>query len=107
MKNGICENIEEVRSFYNMLESPALFTSKNRNAFLCVDCDVDTGKIMEYYMLTDFIWNLAMQGQTGMICIGCFEKRLGRRLKRSDFDLMAPMNYWKQRSDRLKSRFGE
>ncbi len=39
-------------------------------------------------------------------CIGCIESRLGRTLKRNDFDWSIPLNYWPnfRRSERLLER---
>ena len=40
----------------------------------------------EHYMVTKRVWAKAgMQEDGGSLCIGCLEKRLGRRLKRNDF----------------------
>lgn len=50
-----------------------------------MDCRVDTGKISEYYMLTDETWYKIHNSQKGMLCIGCVEARLGRKLNKSDF----------------------
>jgi hypothetical protein len=40
----------------------------------------------EYYMVHDALWKLAgMEPDGGMLCIGCLETRLGRKLVRGDF----------------------
>lgn len=56
----------------------------NRNAkFLCLDCSQDTK--YEHYFIHTSLW-LSIVGSTkGMMCIGCFEKRLGRKLLAGDF----------------------
>jgi hypothetical protein len=46
----------------------------------------------EYYMLKHPVWAQANPALDGMLCIGCAEKRLGRRLRASDFT-EAPVNY--------------
>jgi hypothetical protein len=76
----------------------------------CVDCGVNTapgvpnrkemeialaiyGKAQcwytdesEVYMVTDEVWRMAgLGGMDGCVCIGCLEKRIGRRLKPDDF----------------------
>lgn len=56
-----------------------------RKKFKCLDCQVDTGKIGEYYFLHPEIWNAAHNSKKGMLCVGCIEKRLGRKLNASDF----------------------
>lgn len=57
-----------------------------RNKFMCIDCRVDTGKIGEHYMLQDHIWLSITDSRRGMLCIGCLENRLGRRLALHDFN---------------------
>lgn len=57
-----------------------------REKWKCLDCQVDTGKIGEHYMLKDDIWKLVNNSKSGMLCIGCLEKRLGRKLNHSDFN---------------------
>src|SRR5262249_6244737 len=52
-----------------------------------VDCD------SEIYYVRDAIWKKAgMEPHSGCLCIGCLEKRLGRRLKPKDFDRNHPFN---------------
>lgn len=77
--------------------------------FNCLDCGVDTNAINEYYMVTYTVWHAAMGGDMrGMLCIGCLEKRLGRRLQRSDFsEHMDRMSLFVGLSDRLKDRLGK
>jgi len=58
---------------------------KSRRRFICIDCGVDTGKIGEYYFIHTLLWISVMDSIKGMLCIGCLEKRLGRRLWRNDF----------------------
>ena len=52
--------------------------------FLCCDCGFDTLVGHEYYMLTDALWAQIGMDE-GMLCIGCVESRLGRRLVPNDF----------------------
>lgn len=80
--------------------------------FNCVDCSVNTHFIDEYYMVDFDLWNSVMGSQnTGMLCIGCLEDRIGRKLTTEDF-IDAPINYgcfgWSERMrDRLGPRFTE
>jgi len=75
----------------------------------CLDCGVDTFDIGEMYMVTDELWEHIV-GQIvlvfdddgvctertgpglGMLCVGCFETRLGRELTPDDFS-DAPINF--------------
>lgn len=73
--------------------------------FMCLDCQSDTLEIDEYYMVHDSIWDHLVPDDTGMLCIGCLETRLGRILTHADF-LDAPINDLRlhSRSPRLKAR---
>ena len=52
----------------------------------CVDCNVDTFHIGESYMVHDSVWKKAgMKKSGGKLCVGCIEKRLGRKLNCRDF----------------------
>jgi len=45
----------------------------------------------EVYMVRDAIWKEAgMEGWGGCLCVGCLEKRLGRRLRPKDFNRNHP-----------------
>jgi len=57
--------------------------------FNCLNCDFDT-LAHEYYMLLDNVWHEACAGvgvapRDGMLCIGCVESAIGRKLNRRDF----------------------
>jgi hypothetical protein len=48
---------------------------------ICDDCGVDIRKAGEYLMLSPEIWDEALGlGWGDNLCIGCVEKRLGRRI---------------------------
>lgn len=84
----------------------------------CVDCGADTlpaewGGQGEYYMVHDELWAKAgMAPNGGMLCIGCLERRIRRRLRPGDF-IDAPINdpkvrpgrkAWTHRTRRLRDR---
>jgi len=105
------------------------------NDWDCVDCGANTRELGEYYMVLRSIWLQAgMRGPSdqdiadlragkydgatyekvrdllaapGMLCIGCLENRIGRKLTRYDF-MDAPINdlgyFPADRSDRLIDR---
>ena len=52
---------------------------------ICIDCGIDTDQIEEQYMVHDDLWRAGNPAERGMLCVGCFEKRLGRPLRREDF----------------------
>lgn len=58
----------------------------SRKKFLCLDCKVDTGKAGEHYMLVDDTWHLTGLQKYGMLCIECVEKRIDRKLCKTDFN---------------------
>jgi hypothetical protein len=68
-------------------QGSAAISKKELERHRCLDCGVNVIKAGEYYMLIPQIW----EGQLGLgwhdnLCLGCVEKRLGRRLRgwRSD-----------------------
>src|SRR5215831_3868750 len=59
----------------------------------------------EIYMVRDAIWKKAgMEPFSGCLCIGCLEKRLGRRLKPKDFLRDHPFNQLPTGTPRLLNR---
>lgn len=49
--------------------------------------------INQGYTLIDSIWAQINPDIEGLVCIKCAEERLGRKLKLSDFNLEAPINF--------------
>lgn len=78
-----------------------------RHPQLCYDCGVDTVRIKEYYMIQFELWETAIPAdiQHRELCLGCLETRLGRQLVSTDF-IEAPVNYTKDKSERLLNRLG-
>ena len=74
-------------AFYNDRDARE---DRRRNNFFCRDCRYDT-YIDEYFMLQDEVWRAAHPKRRGMLCIGCVEARLGRRLCPEDFKVL-PIN---------------
>jgi hypothetical protein len=76
-------------------------------SFACLDSGTDTNRINEYYVVNNELWLSVNPADAGMLCIGCLEKRLGRRLTPDDFE-DAPVNTWPtlHRSRRLLDRLG-
>ena len=63
----------------------------------CYDCGHDCAYMGERFMLHDDVWwSLLDRGEAytagAMLCVGCVEQRLGRRLTSSDF-LPCPLNH--------------
>lgn len=56
-----------------------------RKKWKCLDCKQDTGKIGEHYFVHTTLWLSIVGSISGMLCISCFETRLGRQLVKSDF----------------------
>lgn len=79
---------------------------KEYSGFFCLDCNVNTLAIDEYYMVQFSLWREANPSEEGMLCIGCLENRIGRQLTVDDF-IEAPVNYFckfQGTSERLMSR---
>lgn len=75
------------------------------NMFICSDCSVDTSDINEYYMVLNSVWAKVATKHDRMLCIGCLEDRLKRKLTPKDFS-SAPINILGVKSERLKQRLG-
>lgn len=80
---------------------------RNWEKWFCLDCGEHTGRMGEFYMVEDWVWADGAGG-SGMLCIGCLEERLGRRLESRDF-MGAPVNYetFDLQSERLRDRLGD
>lgn len=69
----------------------------------CVDCGNDSTN--ERYMVLHDVWAAAGMCPYGLLCIGCLEQRLGRRLRPADFlDVLLNTDPGYQRSERLTDR---
>lgn len=69
----------------------------------CADCGADSSN--ERYMVHDHVWATAGMCPFGLLCIGCIEKRLRRRLVAADFlDVGLNHDPGYQRSARLIDR---
>jgi hypothetical protein len=80
-----------VRHRPHKIKEPRLTERALARRFLCLGCGVDTGLIDEYYVVTKEVWLSANRYDHGMLCIGCLEKRLGRKLAPDDF-IDCPVN---------------
>lgn len=85
---------------------------KKPDVLSCYDCGSSPWDMGEDFYVNDKLWKQVMP-LDGIICIGCFEKRLGRQLTKKDFKPWARKNRWygDQRrklnnppSERLKNR---
>ena len=78
---------------------------KRDRKWFCLDCQKDTGKLGEHYFVQLELWLQAVGSNKGMLCIGCLENRIGRKLVPSDFTVCYINDPKKNNmSDRLKSR---
>lgn len=80
----------------------------------CIDCKCLPWSIGEDFYVNDKLWKSTVP-DNGIICIECFEKRLGRKLTKRDFKPWFRKNRcfgdqrWKLNrhpSQRLKERLG-
>jgi hypothetical protein len=77
----------------------------NKHRYLCNDCGIDTVAAGEFYRLRPEIWS----GQLGLgerdnLCIGCLEKRLGRKITLRDLGGFPHYPWMKPLSLRLLHR---
>jgi hypothetical protein len=73
----------------------------------CMGCGVNALEIGEYYMLNPRIWEdqLGLYWQDNL-CIGCLEKRLGRKVSLSDMCGIPRYEFMFPLSERLLDRYG-
>ncbi len=59
----------------------------------CSDCGwkINTSEHKEWFMLEDSLWE-SFRGSPRVLCVGCVEERLERRLTVADFDWDIPLN---------------
>jgi len=67
-----------------------------KKGFECTDCGGQT----KVFYVKDTLWYQVIPEykQRKVICIPCFEKRLGRKLKKSDFKI-GWGHHWRERPD--------
>jgi hypothetical protein len=76
-----------------------------RRAFFCIDCGKDTIH-REYYEVDHDLWDRCGAG-AAMLCIGCLESRIERRLTPADFpDCEVNNTHLSLKSRRLRDRLG-
>jgi hypothetical protein len=104
--------------------SPGWMTLKTKRGFVCgptvmftycEDCDGCLGTMGEWFQLKNAVWNQAWPGTAQrtsakaplpmkhFLCIGCVEKRLGRKLSRRDFDMRRKINRTQWRGDMVRA----
>lgn len=59
--------------------------------WICHECGLNCAYFGEDYMLDHSLW-LAHAKKKELLCVGCFESRLGRHLTRDDFLANVPIN---------------
>lgn len=59
--------------------------SKSGRKWLCLDCGECTRSLREHYFVRGDVWFSVVESEIGMLCVGCLESRLGRRLVSGDF----------------------
>jgi hypothetical protein len=126
MGTKVCRNYKPVTIYLEPKHRDEA-TGDTPESWCCVDCGFDThpgspGRAAilkafdegatripitisdktEVYVVKDSIWERA-GNPSGCLCVGCLEKRLGRRLKPKDFPPAEPLN-WFPASPRLASR---
>ncbi|MEU4204240.1 hypothetical protein [Streptomyces sp. NPDC045470] len=79
-----------------------------RDEFPCHDCGLLTAPLDgpdEWYTVMDSVWERAGADEESVLCIGCLEARLDRRLRHTDF-VTAALNDpdYGRHSKRLLSR---
>ena len=87
----------EMRKHIDTFKNFRLNESK-RSQSICYDC----GEKGEFYFVKDDLWNKFVPKSKHILCLKCLEKRLGRKLKKSDFkefDLHKIQTWWNEIDD--------
>lgn len=67
----------------------------------CVDCGKDTSAdSRDYFMVKDELWDKYGVGRK-LLCVGCFEKRLGRKLRREDLTDCIVNTQWNEYTKKI------
>jgi hypothetical protein len=77
---------------YDILDVANQILDAELKVFECLDCQIGTMDLNQYYMVHDELWLQANPDDDGMLCFKCLEIRLGRELRAADFT-DAPVNY--------------
>lgn len=94
--------LDQLKEMIIWWEDPDL---DDMTGFICMDCKIQTDEINEYYMINEDLWYLINPDINGMLCIGCVEQRLDRKLTSIDFtDAPINTNPKYRRSLRLQNR---
>lgn len=81
--------------------------ARDRHRWLCLDCGRHTGRMKEHYFVKNEVWFSVMDSETEMLCVGCLEGRLKRKLTAADFtDAWINDPKRNSMSDRLRERLG-
>lgn len=84
----------------------AIISKKERARQRCLDCKVNVIEIGEYYMLKPELWEKKLGlTWTDNLCIGCLEKRLGRRVSIDDMGSFPIYPWTAPTSERLLDRY--
>jgi hypothetical protein len=59
----------------------------------------------EWFMLKDRVWSASQSmGDARFLCVGCIERRIGRRLSSTDFRRSAKVNFAGTKTPKLRQR---
>lgn len=74
-------------------------------AVSCIDCGMNL--FLEWFTIHDSVWAQTQLRRTdGCLCIGCVERRIGRRLRPEDFASTRNNRPHEMMSNRFLSRLG-
>jgi hypothetical protein len=85
---------------------------EKKASYYCNDCrnDISVWGIAEWFMVSDAVWKESKSRADEDLCVGCLEKRLGRKLVPNDFggeNGFFPVNNLYEHSPRLRNRLGK
>jgi hypothetical protein len=85
----------------------AILPAEELARLVCIDCGINIVEIGEFYMCDSDIWERLGLGWTDNLCLGCLDKRLGRKAR--FWHELFPVSYpWmRPLSDRMKERLDD
>ena len=84
-KLGVEDLLKKLKSTVREDDTELVESLEERLEWFCKKCNKDClADDKDYYMLKDDLWSTIYPEIKGMLCIGCVEELLGRKLEKDD-----------------------
>lgn len=86
------------------MSQPEVYKYAHPHLWVCDECSVNCAETYEDFMVQHELW-LSVCKKKEVLCVGCLEERLGRKLNKHDFLFVPINNYFAYvKSERLYDR---